>query len=383
MYLFLFLFSCLGASEPEAIWLTWQKCPETSMIIHWLTSKEETSDRIEFRQKEAEGWFQAEGEKIAVPDGDPYWIHAINLEGLEPNSLYEFKVDKKSYFFKTAPTHLKQPLTFVVGGDIYHDSVSTFENMNRIVAKQDPLFIVVGGDLAYADRKKNGREDFERWRTWLVSNTQTLVAQDGRLIPLLPVIGNHEVIGSGLQKPSKAKLFYRLFALSEDQGYRSVYFCAGLEFYLLDSNHTHKVSGSQAKWLQEGLKANKEMRYKFAAYHVPAYPAFRSLNKATSREIRCHWSPIFEKNKLTAAFEHHDHLYKRSYPIKNQKVDPTGVLYLGDGAWGVDEPRKARNDAYFEKTASLRHVLFVTLTDQQATVEAIGEDGRVFDTVTR
>ena len=384
---FLFVFSLLSG-DPVAVWLTWQKAPESTMIVHWITAKEETakvevSDKIFLRKKGALDWLESEGAHANVPEGNPYLIHAIEYNGLEPGTLYEFKVGQQPYFFKTAPKCLDEPVTFVSGGDIYHDKVSVFENMNRVVAERDPLFVVIGGDIAYSCRKLDRRELFDRWLTWLASLSRSLVTKEGRLIPILPVIGNHEVIGKGLQKPSAAKMFYHLFGLQEEDGFRAVHFADYLSLYLLDSNHTHAVKGQQTEWLANELKEKKDVPFKFASYHVPAYPAYRKYRGDTSKAIRQCWSPLFEAHKLTAAFEHHDHVYKRSFNIKADKKDPNGVLYIGDGAWGVDKPRVPKQSWYIAKSAALRHILFITLKPGGSTLEAVGEDGKVFDAITR
>lgn len=44
-------------------------------------------------------------------------------------------------------------------------------------------------------------------------------------------------------------------------------------------------------------------------------------------------APLFEEYELTAAFENHDHTYKRTHRIRDGWWIPRGVLYLGDGAW--------------------------------------------------
>lgn len=379
---FLFAFSLLSA-DPIAIWLTWQKSPETTMIVHWLTPKEESDDKILLRKKGDLVWLENQGAHTPVPDGHPYLIHAIEYHTLEPGTLYEFQVGEKPYLFKTAPRNLAVPVTFVSGGDIYHDKVSVFENVNRLVAERDPLFVVIGGDIAYSARKLDRRELFDRWITWLASLKRTLVTTEGRLIPLLPVIGNHEVIGKGLQKPCNAKMFYHLFGLREEDGFRAVHFGDYLSMYLLDSNHTHAVKGQQTEWLKNTLQNKKDVLFKFASYHVPAYPAYRKYRSDTSKAIRQHWSPLFEAHKFTAAFEHHDHVYKRSFILKEDKKDPNGILYIGDGAWGVDKPRTPKPSWYIAKSASLRHFLFITLKSNGSTLEAVSEEGEVFDAVAR
>jgi hypothetical protein len=69
------------------------------------------------------------------------------------------------------------------------------------------------------------------------------------------------------------------------------------------------------------------------------WPSYRSDKVGESGKInhliREHWCPLFDEYGVQLAFEHHDHAYKRTYPIRKGTVDPRGVVYLGDGAWGV------------------------------------------------
>ena len=85
---------------------------------------------------------------------------------------------------------------------------------------------------------------------------------------------------------------------------------------------------------------------------------------------------------LTAAFENYEHSYKRTHPILNGIVDQNGVMYIGDGGWGVDKPRKPRHvdqKWYLAKAISARHFLFVTVEQGKQTVMAITSEGDVID----
>lgn len=382
------LFVCTGflnlaAEEPIALWLSWQRSPQTTMVIHWITSSLDTSDSLMYRLAGDESWKNVEGRHSLLPQGEPRFIHNMELTDLTPGRLYEFLHNDKKYFFKTAPLDLKEPVVFVEGGDFYHDDIAIVDKMNGLAADREPLFAVCGGDLAYStNRLSLFSEKTERWMTWLNSWTRTMRTKEGRLIPLIPAIGNHEVLGHGLKTPSSAQMFYHLFSLTEDMGYRVINFGDWMTLLLLDSNHTHAVGGVQAAWLKDTLAANQHALFKFAAYHFPAYPVYTKFKKRTCADIRTHWCPLFDKFNLTTAFEHHEHLYRRSHPIKNGKVDPTGVLYVGNGAWGVTT-RKPKNTHFSAKTDSIRHFYVVTLKDKKAHFEAVNEQGAVFDTFIR
>lgn len=55
---------------------------------------------------------------------------------------------------------------------------------------------------------------------------------------------------------------------------------------------------------------------------------------------------------IYSAFENHDHVYKRTYPLKNNQVVADGTIYLGDGAWGVLPHYADPSRWYLEKAVS-------------------------------
>ena len=70
--------------------------------------------------------------------------------------------------------------------------------------------------------------------------------------------------------------------------------------------------------------------------------------------------------------------------MRNGKIDPKGVLYIGDGAWGVDSiraPENVKQKWYLKRTAQIRHFLFVSLEEHNRTVTAISAEGKIIDRV--
>ena len=65
----------------------------------------------------------------------------------------------------------------------------------------------------------------------------------------------------------------------------------------------------------------------------------------------------------------------------SSKVDKdNGILYLGDGAWGVGvEVHKPDGKWYLAKAESRNHFWLVTLTDKTPRYQAIDQKGVVFD----
>jgi hypothetical protein len=309
------------------------------------------------------------------------------LTGLSPKTDYEFCFwpGERVFKFRTMPKDLSLPVRFINGGDIYHER-KWMDAMNELAGKLDPAFVVIGGDLAYAHGGTNKVEKMERWDAYFESWKQKAVTPDGRLVPMIVTIGNHEVLGSYQQPIEKAPAYYALFPMPGPQGYNVLDFGNYLSLFLLDSAHTHPIEGAQTDWLKQALSHRRRVPHLFPVYHVPAWPSYRSDEKGTSATlnqlIREHWCPLFEKYGVKVAFEHHDHTFKRTHPIRAGKVDPKGVTYLGDGAWGVTVRKPDSTPRwYLAKTGQIRHLYLVTLYPEARHILAINENGQVFDEV--
>jgi acid phosphatase type 7 len=402
-FLLLQLFSgaAFGESfDPIALYLTWKKNPESTMIIRWITHPTEVVDRVDYQPEGSDLWQTAIGYHEKLPRGASYLLHTVELSGLLSNTRYFFRTgsDAVVYKFQTMPAEAIYPIRFVAGGDMYHDALTLVRETNVQAAKTSPHFALVGGDIAYASDDKipflpnwlyswiieTPPQKIDRWLSWLIAWKEDMVTPSGCLVPILPVIGNHDTDGRYDQTPAKAPFFYAFFAMPGAKGYNVLDFGNYMSIFLLDSGHTHSVKGLQKRWLATEMEKRATIPHKFALYHVPAYPSYRALEGNHSAQVRKNWVPIFEKYDLTAAFENHDHLYKRTYPILKGKIDPNGVRYFGDGAWGIEKPRKARSISkkwYLEKTVSSRHFLAVTLEGETRSVAAINPTGEILDQV--
>lgn len=430
--------------EPAGILLTWQRDPTTTMTIDWHSVDGEDGDieivpsiaqqkvpitipvmarpriaALDYRPAGQAAWIRSTGKSAPFPfveermngmhrDGysQPFppqgrTIHRVELTSLQPDSLYEFRFDAggKVHRFRTLPKTLTREVRIAMGGDVGY-GVWT-ERMNRLAASYDPDFAVWGGDIAYADGE---RQRLGRWYGFFESLTRSFVAKDGRRIPVLIGIGNHEAVG-GYFASAKVKeaiggpyvqddatrkkispYFYSFFAFPGQPGYNVLDFGNYLSVILLDSGHSNPIEGAQTAWLDETLRARTQVPHVFPVYHVPAFPSLRSLADPSVTAARKNWVPIFEKYSLPVVFENHDHNFKRTYPIRNGQKDPAkGVVYLGDGAWGVlvSGLAKDRDERwYLEKAEPVNHFILARLNGPSAQFEAINLKGETIDRYT-
>ncbi|MFI5343975.1 MAG: fibronectin type III domain-containing protein [Chlamydiales bacterium] len=389
-FFFWSLFPCLADLATDTIYLTWQRSPDTTMTIQWISPADQDQSPVLYRSKEETGWRTENGIYYLFPQTSNYFIHHVELQGLKPDSEYVFKisVDSPEFLFKTMPSQLDKPIRFVVGGDMYHDGLELLSATNKQAALFNPSFAVVGGDIAYASGSRfDSLQKVDRWMAWVKAWHKDMVTPQGYLIPVIAAIGNHDVSGNYNQTPAQARIFSLLFPMPGFQIYNAIDFGSYLSIILLDSGHANPIAGKQTEWLKNTLGTRQNVTNLFAVYHVPAYSSIRSFNGRTSMDIRRYWVPLFEKGRIQTVFEHHDHAYKRTYPLLNNKVDPNGIIYLGDGAWGVAKPRipKASRPKrfYIAKFASKRHFIGVTLQKEKQTFVSIDPEGNLIDEYVR
>ncbi|MEM8953021.1 MAG: alpha/beta hydrolase fold domain-containing protein [Verrucomicrobiota bacterium] len=270
------------------------------------------------------------------------------LSNLKPNTPCYFVIaddDSKSprHWFLTAPD-TPQSFTFIGGGDTKSDpdGRARGRNGNLMVSKLRPLFVCYAGDFT-----TNGLKAHE-WKNWLADWSEDTTSEDGRVYPIVPVRGNHE---------PHPDILYRLFGLSDPKNYFAMNIGANLlRLYALNSeinvdpnikskrgDNQSPAAKAQTKWLINDLKANKNKKFKIAAYHKPLRPHTES--KSENDYLYAAWSKPFHQHRLTAALEGDSHLHKITYPVRPAsgpghhqgfiRDDKNGTVFLGEGSWGA------------------------------------------------
>ena len=321
-------------------------------------------------------------------------MHHVELRRLKPDTEYIFTIRSEGqtrggrYFkFRTLPRTLPANFRFVTGGDMMH-SRKKLDAMNQRAAQLNPWFAVLGGDLAYADANKNNVAKWDDWlESWMLNSVRR---SDGCLIPMVVAIGNHEVAGGTGKKPKDAKYFYSLFPLPAKRSFYVMDIGDYLSLIVLDSDLTERVEGEQTAWLGQALaKRAGKVPLIFPCYHKAAYGTAKppkgtndSSKDPLAQKIIKNWCPLFERFRVTAVFENDHHTYKRTHRLRANRVDKkNGILYLGDGCWGVDTRAVPKPGKlwYLAKAASRRHLICVTVQNGKPSYVAYEADGKVID----
>lgn len=274
--------------------------------------------------------------------------HFARLTDLKPDQVYYFIIKDsegigKRYWFRTAPDK-PQPFTFIAGGDTKSEgtALEAGRASDKMVAKLRPLFVIFDGDYTTGD----GTND-ERWKHWLDDWMSLTTTSDGRMIPIVPVHGNHE---NG-DKTVLNKLFNAPY---QNDGEKNIYYSLSLGgsfFHVIALNSEIEVGGDQRAWLENDLKQHQDFTFKMACYHKPFQPHTKSKNENIYEYEQ--WVPLFFKYRLSIGLGADSHMMSITYPIRPSEEegsfegfirdDDTGIMYVGEGSWGAP-PRENDDD---------------------------------------
>lgn len=370
--------------KPHSLILTWFRDPTTTMVIQWVGTDAEGRDRpIWFAPADGMAWEQRVSTHHRFPMTD-LWIHRTELVGLKPDSQYRFRIglDSEEYKFQTMPSKATDSFRFISGGDSGIDIHA--QQTNKLAAAQNPMFVFLGGDLAY----ENGK-DPAVFLQFIKNYSDQLRDEQQRIIPLIACLGNHETQKGYHQPRDSAPFFFAFFdGLFNNGGHAVLDFGNYLSMVMLDSGHTTPIAGEQTDWLEQTLKQREERPSLFVAYHVPSYPSVRPYDltdpdKSVGFDSRKYWVPLFERYNVDAVLEHHDHTFKRTIPLINSVYDKNGLVYLGDGSWGkIRKPKTTSERPYLAKATENYHLSLHSLEGEQRFHVALSDTGKIVDLYT-
>jgi len=328
------VFLNVSADEPRQIVLTWQNSPDTSMTITWRTDTPGFQTFVDYRMANevTDQTHRAYARSFTFTETKA-WIHTVELIGLTPATSYKVWIyhdesRAEPFTFHTAPDDTRD-IVFLFGGDS-RSNRDVRREINRLAVVQSPDFIMFAGDFIYDPVGE------EAWDEWFDDWHELLITADGRRIPIIPAIGNHEVKGGYNGTKADAPFYYNRFVLPGMESYYALQYGPLLRIITLDSGHTTSVTGVQEEWLERTLQMSQHIPWVIVQYHVAAFPSSRDFNLPLQALIRNAWVPLFERYNVDVVCEAHDHAYKRTEPIRDGQIDQErGVVYVGDGGWGA------------------------------------------------
>ena len=260
----------------------------------------------------------------------------MSLTNLKPNTKYYFVIkDNNSvsqrFWFKTIPNNSSARLSIIAGGDsrTYRE---IRQKANLMVSKLQPHFVMFNGDFT---THGNSLE----WANWL-DDWQLTINQDGRIIPIVIIQGNHE----------SSEDVYNIFNIPNKEIYYSLNFGGNL-LHAIVLNTEVKIKDKQTRWLEQNLISVQSINsiWKIVSFHKPIRPHYSK--KSEGEEQYKNWAWLFYNYTVNLVIEGDTHICSRTWPIAPDKNgdegfvrnDACGTIYIGEGTWGA--PVRKADDA--------------------------------------
>lgn len=368
----------LKGTTPAQWRITWTGDATTEADISWSTAEAGERHVVHYgtsahgadvKKYEHHQVCQENGAYGVAETTDPGFYHHAVLEGLKPAARYHFVLESdgeisRPFYFITAPAK-GTDFSIIHGGDSRSGHLARC-HINQMMAetvKKNPKIIAFAHSGDFIDNGHNWVE----WRLWL-SQHELTTGEDGRVLPVIPTRGNHD----------SGPIYKQVFNIApSNPDWHTTRLGRDVAMVTLDTNVPG--GGAQSEWLEAELKRLRpEVAWLLVQYHRPLYPAVK--NAPAHKEV---FAPLFDQYNVDLACESDGHCIKRTIPIRNDKPDPTGVVYIGEGGLGVGN-RGPNTDLWYlkgGKVGSAHHIMRLDCSPQTLRIRTLLLEGEVFDDV--
>lgn len=251
------------------------------------------------------------------------YCHKVLAENLEPGTKYVYRVGDASTgiwsnngTFETACDG-EEPFSFIALADVQAGNEINFTKSGAVqrTAMQvcpDAKFLMNAGDFV------NDCNDQE-WDWFYEKNCDTLMN-----ITMAPTAGNHE--GN-----LRWGWFDNMFNLDKSAGWNhitGVYYSfdySNAHIAVLNTNDMYPISEEQINWLQNDMNSS-DAQWKIILMHRACYSAGKNINKPDTVIMRNRLLPIIDSLDIDVVINGHDHMYLRTYQVKDDKIQPTEYI---------------------------------------------------------
>lgn len=312
----------MGADTTTSKAFTWHTDPATGDTVVEVVKKSEFTDFNAPNVKR----FTGTSYLFNTTDTGTVRVHKAIANGLEPGTHYVFRVGdghgnyssngslqtaaatgERTKFIFLADSQASNEAGFKLWGDILKKAMTDHP---------DTEFVVQGGDLVEDGFKEN------EWNMWF-NAAQGILMQT----TVVPVVGNHEVTGTRKTEDYLAHFNHPQNGIDSLKGSNFSFDYKNAHFVVLNSEYDFE---QQKEWMRKDLAAT-DKKWKIVAFHRGPFGSMYD-----SEHIRNTWTPIFDEFQVDLVMNGHDHVYVRTYPMKDKKpvADGEGTTYIVGGSSG-------------------------------------------------
>lgn len=326
-------------SGPFSVAISWTDSPKTTITAVWRdnTARDEVLEVVDEAVYEKSGFVDA----VAFPaickdislDHTGIWHYEATAEGLKPGTRYCYRVGQEGAWsairrFQTDASDATT-VAFAYMGDAQPANDTEVElalwgELTQAMYERNPelSFAILGGDIVNSGISVPQFDAFFRYAEPVFSQ-----------VPLFSAVGNHE----SNFLTGKAELFLDWFAFPKNgpAGFSEEIFSfdvANCHILVLndwifsgEQRLTAEDYASVNRWIAADL-AGSTADWQIAVLHVPVYALH---DDSTADKVLESWGTIFEQYGVDLVFEGHQHVYSRSYPLYQGKIDyENGIPYI-------------------------------------------------------
>ena len=358
-----------GYMLPYAVHLSVTGDPASARDVAWILNEGYEISYLEYYESGSASDIKRLQAETEVIFGNKI-LCTVRLDGLDPKTEYKYRVGGGEYWTEeySFTTTGGGDFTFLYLGDTQkeldsEDGYDLFsKNIKYAFEHGQAELLLIGGDLI------NNGDDFPEWMEFFTAAGGVLAN-----LTLMPAMGNHDNTDG----------YKEMFVLpqngpenSKEQFYSFDYNDA--HFTVLDSNTVFREENIE--WLKADLEGTKK-KWKIVMLHHPIYPANNASRDLTRAEnLQREIAPILEKNGVDLVLMGHQHVFYRSYPMKEGKIVPSGgIVYLmglAGNKFYVATP--AEHMAFYKEYDALH--TYISVTDGYIELNSYRYDGELMDT---
>lgn len=318
----------MGEAADTSRRFTWQTEPLTAESVVEVVKQADFAGLDGFGSAEVQR-FTGTSEIYNTNNDGTMRVHKAEAAGLVPGTAYVYRVGDgagnvsgQGTFVTSGGDREATKLLFI--GDSQADSRQGFELWKNTVQQAfafmpDAEMLVHAGDMV-----DKGFEQ-EQWNWWFEAAQEQLMNTTQ-----VPIIGNHEVMGTGGAKDYLAQFNNPQNGAAGARGTSFSFDIKDTHFVVLDSEQGETGYLEQAEWLDADLSAT-DKKWKVLFFHQGPYGSIYANERAQKL-----WVPVFDKHNVDLVMNGHDHIYMRSYAMNGgqQAADGGGTRYVIGGSSG-------------------------------------------------
>ncbi|MBI5497869.1 MAG: metallophosphoesterase family protein [Deltaproteobacteria bacterium] len=318
--------------------------PRHAMGVAW-TTPDDVPTRVEHRLAGSSAApVQTSGGAAQNVTGVGF-VHTAELTGLATDTAYDYRVGDGTTWsgwktFRTAPEACAA-WSFIAVGD---DRADPILNSGRGVSPKwgpiaeeaaattpAPKLFINSGDLVYDG------SDNAQWADWLASS-ETVTS----IIPHMPVLGNHDAKGSGVEYTFNDVFFLPRNDETQSENYYAFRYANALFIAFTTASDDEGTASDprpfarQGAWMRRVLEANQDATWKFVFLHHPSFTsggarfiAWDLGHPPNEKEQNAVLLPLLDEFHVDFVIAGHNHWYERFEALRQGTTLEEGAPAAG------------------------------------------------------